>query len=85
MNCRLIKLFSDRYLDLKNAPGHCGQGEPPSTPDATLTMDSDAFFNLFSGKLKPTTAYMLGKLKIKGNLQKAMKLEKLMGGLKAKL
>lgn len=70
---------------MKNNNGKCGQGEPSNKPDAILTMDSDNFFKLFSGQLKPTTAYMLGKLKISGNLQKAMKLEKLMGGLKAKL
>lgn len=39
----------------------------------------------FLGKLKPATAFMMGKLKISGNLQKAMKLEKLMGSLKSKL
>lgn len=78
-------MFFDRFLDLKSGGGKCGQGEPPNKPDATLTMDSENFFKLFSGQLKPATAYMLGKLKISGNLQKAMKLEKLMGGLKAKL
>ncbi|CAH0564147.1 unnamed protein product [Brassicogethes aeneus] len=73
------------YVDLKNGKGSCGQGEPKSAPDATLTMDSKNFFNMFSGKLKPATAYMMGKLKISGNLQKALKLEKLMSGLKSKL
>ncbi|XP_050298873.1 hydroxysteroid dehydrogenase-like protein 2 [Anthonomus grandis grandis] len=73
------------FIDLKTGKGACGQGEPPSAPDATLTMDSKNFFNLFNGKLKPATAYMMGKLKIKGNLQQAMKLEKLMGSLKSKL
>lgn len=38
-----------------------------------------------TGKLKPAAAFMTGKLKINGNLQKAMKLEKLMGSLKSKL
>ncbi|CAG9773684.1 unnamed protein product [Ceutorhynchus assimilis] len=73
------------YIDLKSGKGACGQGEPPVTADATLTMDSKNFFNMFSGKLKPATAYMMGKLKIKGNLQQAMKLEKLMSSLKSKL
>jgi len=73
------------YIDLKTGTGSCGQGEPPSAPDATLTMDSKNFFSMFSGKLKPATAYMMGKLKIKGNLQQAMKLEKLMSSLKSKL
>ena len=40
---------------------------------------------IFSGKLKPASAFLTGKLKISGNLNKAMKLEKLMGVLKSKL
>lgn len=73
------------FIDLKNGKGSCGYGEPPSKPDATLSMDSKNFFDMFAGKLKAPTAYMMGKLKISGNLQKALKLEKLMGSLKAKL
>jgi len=75
----------DWYIDLKTGKGSAGQGKPPSAADAVLTMDSKDFFDLFSGKLKPTGAYMSGKLKISGNLQKALKLEKLMGMLKSKL
>ncbi|XP_017774616.1 PREDICTED: hydroxysteroid dehydrogenase-like protein 2 isoform X2 [Nicrophorus vespilloides] len=73
------------FVDLKNGTGKCGQGDAPSGADATLTMDSKNFFDMFTGKTKPTTAYMMGKLKIAGNMQKAMKLEKLMGKLKSKL
>lgn len=73
------------YIDLKNGKGACGQGAPPVPADATLQMDGKNFSNMFAGNLKPATAYMMGKLKIKGNLQKALKLEKLMAGLKAKL
>ncbi|EFN66271.1 Hydroxysteroid dehydrogenase-like protein 2 [Camponotus floridanus] len=73
------------FLDLKNGKGAIGKGEPTQPADATLTMDSENFFAMFSGKLKPTAAFMTGKLNISGNLQKAMKLEKLMGSLKSKL
>lgn len=73
------------YLDLKSGSGKCGKGEPSFQPDAILTMDSKNFFDMFTGKLKATSAFMTGKLKISGDLQKAMKLEKLMGGLKSKL
>ncbi|XP_063825125.1 hydroxysteroid dehydrogenase-like protein 2 isoform X1 [Ostrinia nubilalis] len=72
------------HLDLKNGEGACGQGEPKNAPDATLTMDSKNFTEMFAGKLKPATAFMMGKLKISGDLQKAMKLEKMMKSLKAK-
>lgn len=74
-----------RYIDLKTGKGSCGKGDPSTPPDAILTMDSENFFNMFNGKLKPATAYLMGKLKISGNLQKALKLEKLMTSLKAKL
>merc|ERR1719384_991245 len=39
--------------------------------------DSD-FHKLFEGKLNPTSAFMSGKLKMEGNLGKAMALEKVM-------
>ncbi|KAL1130421.1 hypothetical protein AAG570_011669, partial [Ranatra chinensis] len=73
------------FIDLKSGSGAAGKGKPSDTPDATLTMDADNFFKMFTGKLKPTAAFMSGKLKITGNLQKAMKLEKLMGALKSRL
>ncbi|XP_058064571.1 hydroxysteroid dehydrogenase-like protein 2 [Anopheles bellator] len=73
------------FADLKSGTGKVGKGSPPATADAVLTMDSKHFFDMFTGKLKPANAFMTGKLKISGDLQKAMKLEKLMGGLKAKL
>ncbi|XP_073945613.1 hydroxysteroid dehydrogenase-like protein 2 [Choristoneura fumiferana] len=60
------------HIDLKNGDGSCGQGEPKNPPDATLTMDGKNFADMFAGKLKPATAFMMGKLKIKGDLQKAM-------------
>ncbi|XP_022125160.1 hydroxysteroid dehydrogenase-like protein 2 isoform X2 [Pieris rapae] len=73
------------HIDLKNEPGACGSGEPSSGADATLTMDGKHFAEMFAGKLKPTTAFMMGKLKISGDLPKAMKLEKLMKSLKTKM
>ncbi|XP_011172738.1 hydroxysteroid dehydrogenase-like protein 2 [Solenopsis invicta] len=73
------------FIDLKNGNGATGKGEPSEPADATLTMDSENFFAMFSGKLKPASAFITGKLSINGNMQKAMKLEKLMNSLKSKL
>ena len=75
---------SNWFLDLKNAPGSCGQGNPPTEADATLSMTSDNFNKMFAGQLKPANAFMSGKLKISGNMGKAMKLEKLMGALQTR-
>ena len=72
------------FLDLKNAPGKAGKGKPDFAPDATLTMDSKDFFNMLSGQLKPANAFLGGKLKISGDMRKAMKMEKLMSALKQK-
>lgn len=73
------------FLDLKNGNGATGKGEPSQPADTILTMDSENFFAMFAGKLKPASAFMTGKLNISGNIQKAMKLEKLMASLKSKL
>jgi putative sterol carrier protein len=53
--------------------------------DCRVTVFELKFVLFNTGKLKPAGAFMTGKLKISGNLQKAMKLEKLMGMLKSKL
>lgn len=73
------------HIDLKTGAGQCGKGPGSAPADATLTMKAADFGDLFAGKLNATAAFMSGKLKITGDLQKAMKLEKLMGNLKSKL
>ncbi|XP_072309480.1 hydroxysteroid dehydrogenase-like protein 2 [Eucyclogobius newberryi] len=74
------------FLDLKSGSGAAGAGEPASKADVVMTMDSADFSKMFSGRLKPTLAFMSGKLKIKGDMTMAIKLEKLMSHMnKAKL
>jgi putative sterol carrier protein len=46
-------------------------------PDVTIAVSEENFQKLISGDLNPTTAYMTGKLKIKGDMGAAMKLQKL--------
>merc|ERR1719462_859286 len=75
---------SEWYIDLKNGSGSVGQGAPSTPADVTFTLKSANFHKMFSGALKPTTAFMTGKLKISGNMGKAMSLEKLMGQLQAR-
>ena len=80
-------LISDAQwtLDLKNGGGSVSQGAPSGDPDCTMSMTSEDFVKMFKGELKPTMAFMSGKLKIKGNMGLAMKLENLMGKMKSKL
>ena len=50
-----------------------GEGEA----DCTISATEENFEKMVSGDLNPTTAYMTGKLKIKGDMGAAMKLQKL--------
>jgi putative sterol carrier protein len=45
--------------------------------DATISASEETFEKIVSGEQNPTTAYMTGKLKIKGDMGAAMKLQKL--------
>ncbi|NWU97948.1 HSDL2 protein, partial [Upupa epops] len=73
------------YIDLKNKGGNAGFGKPPGMADVVMSMSSADFVKMFTGKLKPTLAFMSGKLKIKGNMALAIKLEKMLTQLNSKL
>lgn len=45
--------------------------------DTMLATSDENFEKLIAGELNPTTAYMTGKLKVKGDMGAAMKLQKL--------
>lgn len=76
---------SEWYFDLKNKSGKLEAGKYAEKTDCQMTMTAEVFNKMVSGNLKPAAAFMSGKLKIKGNMGLAMKLEKLMSGLKSKL
>ncbi|NXK01043.1 HSDL2 protein, partial [Corythaixoides concolor] len=73
------------YIDLKTKGGSAGFGKPPVTADVVMNMSSADFVKMFTGKLKPTMAFMTGKLRIKGNMALAIKLEKMLTQLNSKL
>ncbi|CAN5341506.1 SCP2 sterol-binding domain-containing protein [soil metagenome] len=45
--------------------------------DAVITTSEETFEKIVSGEQNPTSAYMTGKLKVKGDMGAAMKLQKL--------
>jgi len=45
----------------------------------TVTCAANDFMNIVSGKMNPQMAFMSGKLKIKGDMGLAMKLQKVIG------
>lgn len=66
--------------------GSAGSGSfPGGDAGCTMIMDSDDFVKMFKGELNPTQAFMGGRLKMKGDMMIAMKLEKLMKTMKSKL
>ena len=51
--------------------------EGPAGSDVTISASAETFERIARGEQNPTTAYMMGKLKIKGDMAAAMKLQKL--------
>jgi sterol carrier protein 2 len=73
------------FIDTKASPPYVGNDERPT--EISITISDDAFMQIASGALKPDQAFMQGKMKLKGNIAKAMKLRTLLDPkmLKAKL
>ena len=59
-------------VDLKNGNGKITKGKE-GRADATFVMLDSDFMKLINGKLKGQDAFMTGKMKIKGNMAKALK------------
>ena len=59
------------------ADGQISVAEGGGDADATITTSAETFDKIVAGEQNPTTAYMTGKLKIKGDMGAAMKLQKL--------
>ena len=59
------------------ADGQLSVAQGGGEADATITASGETFDKIVAGEQNPTTAYMTGKLKIKGDLGAAMKLQKL--------
>ena len=57
--------------------GKIGVTEGGGEADATIVTTADVFDKIVAGEQNPTTAYMTGKLKIKGDMGAAMKLQKI--------
>jgi len=73
----LLDAHESRPLKLEEV-----SGELPEKVDFTMITDETTFLKLAKGETKPTTAFMTGKMKIKGDMGKAMKAQKLFAAMK---
>jgi len=68
------------YIDLKEGEGQVGEGDVPNKPanfkpEVKITMSQENMLKMFNRELAPATAFMTGKLKLSGDLSKALALE----------
>jgi putative sterol carrier protein len=68
-------------IDLKHMPAQVTLGSH-AQPDIIVQLQDDDFVLLARGKLTGQKAFMSGKLKLKGNMMLAMKLETLLTSLR---
>ncbi len=57
--------------------GKVSVSENGADADCTISTSSETFLKIANGEQNPTAAYMSGKLKVKGDMGQAMKLQKL--------
>ena len=62
---------------VKVAEGKVSVTEGGDDADAVISTSEETFEKIISGEQNPTSAYMTGKLKVKGDMGAAMKLQKL--------
>ena len=66
------------YVDLTQSPGKVAAGTIDN-PGVTITMTAADFSAGVNGKLNWQMAFMQGKLKIKGDMSLALKLQQILG------
>ena len=63
-------------VDLKNGKAYAGE----ATADCTIDVAAQDFVNLYQGKVAGPQLFMMGKLKVSGNMGLAMKLGSVLAG-----
>ena len=71
-------------IDLKKE-GKAYEGKAKNKADVTINTSDDTFMQMADGQLNGQKAFMSGKLKVKGNIMLATKLDGVLKAQKAKL
>jgi len=80
------KIAKTWYMDLKTGSGSIKSDVEDSIPaDCSITVSDEDALLLFNGKLKPQKAFFSGKMKLKGNMMLAQKLQVLFNANSPKL
>lgn len=73
---------SSYFIDLSSGSGRAGRGVPQGSPDVVLELAEKDLQDLVLGELRPLSAYMSGRLQVRGDLHLALKLEELFKAMK---
>ncbi len=66
-------------VDLTKKADWVTQGDMPDAPQCTITINKpEDWVALATGKMNPTMAFMQGKIKVKGDMSLALKLQSLL-------
>jgi len=65
------------HIVLQDCKGEAGPGAPEN-PNTTISMAASDFVGMATGTMNPMLAFMGGKLKVRGDMALAMKLQSLM-------
>ncbi|KEI40385.1 uncharacterized protein L969DRAFT_47620 [Mixia osmundae IAM 14324] len=77
--CRLL----DHYCLQKK--GHVGKGKPPVKADVTIFTSDQDLVDLATGKANPQKLFNAGRIKIKGNIDSALKVERILSQERSKV
>jgi putative sterol carrier protein len=66
------------YAAINGGKANVQEGKAEA-PTATVKMDGDDFVAMTSGKLNAVNAFMMGKIKVEGDLNTVMKFQSMMG------
>ena len=65
------------WVKIHDGVAESGKGDAPEAPNLTLLADANDWVRIMTGQQDPTAAFMQGKLKIKGDMGLAIKMQSL--------